>query len=527
MRRSVGQAYAISAKATAVAVATLSVVAASPIFIQAASGTSGVIGELSLTTRAGAVTEEALTSFSLASGALPVGPTSVGPPSGPSVSRPETEATASIGVGSTGAYGLLEQALASTDYASGSVSLDNLSTEVSYEFTDPFIKANFVQSSGGSGSVEITLAFKDLQVQVGASTTTSPAPSVAALSEHPAGVGPGAGNGAFPQEVTVGRDGNLWYTDEVTGVYTFSPARLQPLPCQSASRSPAVGCAVPGGNVAPTGIVAGPDGALWFTQSNGGNPRDGRAYLPASIGRLTTLGAYTSYPVPASARSVPGLDAITVGPNGNLWFTETAVDRIGEITPKAANPVIREFTLPAGDHLAPGVGSPITSADTIASGPGGDIWFTEQGSNAIGVMSTSGVLVHKFTVPNANLNPIPLGITEGADETMWFTEDDANQVASITAAGKVTVYPLPSAASGPQSIVYGPDGNLWFTENTGVASVDPSTAKITVYRAHTAGPSPVGITVGPGCTSIWFVESSADILGRVSPVPDTMGCKPV
>jgi len=41
--------------------------------------------------------------------------------------------------------------LASTDYASGSVSLDNLSTEVSYEFTDPFIKANFVQSSGGSG----------------------------------------------------------------------------------------------------------------------------------------------------------------------------------------------------------------------------------------------------------------------------------------------------------------------------------------------------------------------------------------
>jgi streptogramin lyase len=527
MRRSVGHAYAISAKATAVAVAALGVVAASPILSQAASATSGVIGELSLTTRAGAVTEEALTSFSLASGAPPGGPTSVGPPSGPSVSRPETEATATIGIGSTSAAGLLEQTLASTVYASGSVSLDNLSTEVSYEFTDPSIKAYLVQSGGSSsGSVEITLAFKDFQVQVGASTTTSPAPSAAALSEYPAGVGPGAGNGAFPREVTVGPDGNLWYTDEVTGVYTFSPASLQPVPCPSASRSPAVGCAVSSGNVAPTGIVAGPDGALWFTQSNGGNPRDGRAYFQASIGRLTSLDAYTSYPVPASARSVPGLDAITVGPNGNLWFTETAVDRIGEITPRAANPVIREFTLPAGDHLAPGVGSPITSADTIASGPGGDIWFTEQGSNAIGVISTSGVLLHKFTVPNANLNPTPLGITEGADETMWFTEDGANQVASMTAAGKVTVYPLPSAASGPQSIVYGPDGNLWFTENTGVARIDPSTGKVTVYRAHTADPSPVGITVGPGCTSIWFVESSADILGRVSPVPDTMGCKP-
>jgi streptogramin lyase len=109
---------------------------------------------------------------------------------------------------------------------------------------------------------------------------------------------------------------------------------------------------------------------------------------------------------------------------------------------------------------------------------------------------------------------------------MWFTENGANQVASITAAGKIAVHPLPSAAAGPQSIVYGPDGELWFTENTGVASIDPSTGKVTVYRAHTADPSPVGITVGPDCTSIWFAESSADILGRVAPVPNSTGCKP-
>ena len=344
------------------------------------------------------------------------------------------------------------------------------------------------------------------------------------LSEYPAGVGATAGTGALPQEVTVGPDGNLWYTDEVSGVFKFSPQTLEALACSASS--PAVGCEVSANAVAPTDIVAGADGALWFTQSAGGNPGDGRTYFQASIGRITTTGSYTSYPVPASASSVPGLDAITLGPNGNLWFTETAVDRIGEITSKAADPTIHEFALPVDDRLAAGVGSSITSADTIAAGPGNDIWFTEQGSNAIGVMSTSGALLSKFTVPNSNLNPTPQGITEGPDDTMWFTENAANQVASITAQGKITVYALPGAASGPASIVYGPDGNLWFTDNTGVGSIDPSTGKVTLYRAHTASSGPVGITVGPDCTSIWFTESSADRLGRVAPVPNTTGCKP-
>jgi virginiamycin B lyase len=343
------------------------------------------------------------------------------------------------------------------------------------------------------------------------------------LSQYPAGVGPTAGNGAQPQEIAVGPDGNLWYTDEASGVFKFSPTSLEPLPCSSSS--PAVGCEVSANAVAPNDIVAGPDGAMWFTQSAGGNPKGGQSYFPASIGRITTHGSYTSYPVPASARSVPDLDAITVGPDADLWFTESAVNRIGEVTPKAEGPAVHEFALPTGDRLAPGVGSSITSADTIAPGPGGDIWFTEQGSNAIGVMSTSGALLHKFTVPNPNSGPTPLGLAEGPGGTMWFTENTANQVASITAGGKITLYALPAAADGPESIVYGPDGNLWFTEDTGAASIDPSTGKVTLYRAHTSNLGPAGLTVGPDCTSVWFTEPSADRLGRVAAVPNTTGCK--
>jgi streptogramin lyase len=462
------------------------------------------------------VTEEALTGFSLSSAE---GTTA------PRAGSVVLGATATTNVDSTSAAGLLESTLASTVYASGTVSLTNVGAGVDYELTDPIVKAHLLQSSPSGTSVEITLAFKGLQiVQGGTSTTTPTAPSAAVLSEYPAGVGLSAGTGAFPEEVTVGPDGNLWYTDENSGVFTFSPKNLELVPCPSSPQTD--GCVVAANAVSPTGIVAAPDGALWFTQSAGGNPRDRRSYFQASIGRITTAGVYSSYNVPASASAIPGLDAITVGPNGNLWFTETAVDRIGEITPRAVDPAIHEFTLPAGDHLSQGVGSSITSADTIASGLGSDIWFTEQGSNAVGVMSPLGTVVHKFTVPSSNLNPTPLGITEGPDDLMWFTESAANQVASITAEGKITVYPLPGAASGPQSIVYGPDGNLWFTENTGVASIDPASGKVTVYRSHTAGSGPEGITVGADCNSIWFVESTADRLARVAPVPNTTGCKP-
>jgi hypothetical protein len=168
-----------------------------------------MIGELSLTTRAGAVTDEALTGFLLASGAP-----SAGAPREASTGRPVTEATVTMSVGPTSAADLLEATFESTGYASGSVSLSNVGTEVNYEFTDPVIKVHLLQSGGGDQSVQITLAFKDLQVQVGGAPTTTPTVATPpVLSGYPAGVGPTAGTGAFPQEVTVGADGNLWFTE--------------------------------------------------------------------------------------------------------------------------------------------------------------------------------------------------------------------------------------------------------------------------------------------------------------------------
>lgn len=72
---------------------------------------------------------------------------------------------------------------------------------------------------------------------------------------------------------------------------------------------------VPSGNV-PWQITAGPDGALWFSETYSNN-----------IGRMTTAGAVTEYPIPTSD-SWPQF--ITAGPDGELWFTEGTGNSIGQ-----------------------------------------------------------------------------------------------------------------------------------------------------------------------------------------------------
>jgi virginiamycin B lyase len=72
----------------------------------------------------------------------------------------------------------------------------------------------------------------------------------------------------------------------------------------------------------PQGITAGPDGNLWFAESN----KD-------KIARITTDGTITSeFPVPGHRHQKSRPSGITAGPDGNLWFTELYGNRIGKIT---------------------------------------------------------------------------------------------------------------------------------------------------------------------------------------------------
>src|SRR5262249_53545034 len=109
----------------------------------------------------------------------------------------------------------------------------------------------------------------------------------------------------------------------------------------------------------PGGITAGPDGALWFTEIAGNK-----------IGRMTTAGVVTDE-IPIAAGSAT--HEITTGPDGALWFAEAAKDQIGRIDPTTH--ALTEFSTGITARSAP---------FHIVSGPDGALWFTEIHGDRIG-----------------------------------------------------------------------------------------------------------------------------------------------
>ena len=113
---------------------------------------------------------------------------------------------------------------------------------------------------------------------------------------------------------------------------------------------------VPTADSRPSGIAAGPDGNLWFTECDGNQ-----------IGRITTGGVITEFPIPTASSGPQG---ITAGPDGNLWFTEAG-------QPDRADHPGR------GDHRVPDPHRR-QRPDGIAAGPDGNLWFTEADGNRSG-----------------------------------------------------------------------------------------------------------------------------------------------
>ena len=104
----------------------------------------------------------------------------------------------------------------------------------------------------------------------------------------------------------------------------------------------------------------------------------------------------------------------------------------------------------------------------IASGPDGNIWFTEEAGNNIGRITPSGVIT-EFPIPTAAT--LPTAIVTGRDGNLWFTESLVNKIGRVTPTGVFTEFPLPAFLGAfSNGIAVGPDGNLWLTRTNATAA---------------------------------------------------------
>lgn len=248
---------------------------------------------------------------------------------------------------------------------------------------------------------------------------------------------------------------------------------------------------IPTSNLGPGGIVAGPDGNLWFAVTRKQN----------GVGRITPTGTVSEFSEGFSGKT----QSLAVGNDGNLWVTEPAAATIARVTTLG---VVTEY----GVEGAPA---------EITAGPDGALWFTEPGgSGAIGRITTGGAPA-RYTA-GLTASSAPLGIAAGADGALWFTESaNPGRIGRISTTGSITEYSAGLTANRkPTGITAGPDGALWFTESANpgaIGRIDPSTGAITEFTAGlTPNSHPTAITAA-GDGNLHFTEAEGNKIGMITP----------
>jgi streptogramin lyase len=222
----------------------------------------------------------------------------------------------------------------------------------------------------------------------------------------------------------------------------------------------------------PSGITIGPDGNVWFTESVG-----------HSLVRITMFGA--QYPIVLPPHYLPG--DLAVGSDGKFYMNDYAKNAVDKVTID-------------GLHVTQYVVSGSMFQNGITEGPDHNIWYTRNGY--VGKIAPGGKVTQYAVSGDA------VGITSGPDGNVWFTVGSAID-RIIPSTGAITSFPVSPGAVG---IVTGPDGNLWFTSSTTVGKMTPS-GVVTNYP--TSIEPNFWITVGPD-GALWFTGFLTNVIGRVT-----------
>jgi streptogramin lyase len=236
----------------------------------------------------------------------------------------------------------------------------------------------------------------------------------------------------------------------------------------------------------PFGIVMGPDKDLWFTDSGSGE-----------VGKLTSSGALTEYETKANTDELEG---IASGPDGNLWLVEHGARGVDHVT---TGGVFTKYLLTRAS----------TGNVGIAVGSDANLWFTESKPGYIGKINTADEVLGEYVLPSGST---PYGIAAGPDNNLWFTDYGTSKIGKITTSGTITEYALPSGSE-PWGIAAGPEKDLWFTDyGTNKVGKITTSGAITEY-ALPAGSLPRGITAGTeGTGTVWVADSGTSKIAEVT-----------
>ena len=200
--------------------------------------------------------------------------------------------------------------------------------------------------------------------------------------------------------------------------------------------------------------------------------------------------------------------------SGNIWFTDDGINAIGKYDLSA-----HKITY----DLNPG-----SSPKWITAGPNDTLWFTDIGSGpnpqpAIGMLNPKTSKIEEFFVGDSNRKPWAIAY-DRRDKNLWFTDPSRNgQDPAIgmldPATGAITLYRQGlNHRSDPQGIAVDAKGRLWFTDDNdpqpAIGMLDPTvkSPRVTEWPTGIAGSLPRGITAGQGKDSNLYFADDRTVL---------------
>jgi virginiamycin B lyase len=200
---------------------------------------------------------------------------------------------------------------------------------------------------------------------------------------------------------------------------------------------------------------------------------------------------------------------LAFGAHDTLWVTENGgnvigrFDAVGELT---------QYPIQVGTNNDP---------QDIINGPGGSIWFT--GLAEIGRIDPDGILKVWNTATIGAEVGLPDALAVGPDGAVWYT-DDSGHICRIASSGKTSCYATHPSTRDilMNGLALGPDGALWFTEDNPGSAADTQNAigRLTAGGQYRRWPLPPGASptrIAAGSDgALWFTERTGQRIGRIT-----------
>jgi|GEM_PF-560976 len=234
------------------------------------------------------------------------------------------------------------------------------------------------------------------------------------------------------------------------------------------------------------------DGKLWIT---GQNYDQLVAIDTKKLLSNDQKDAFSFYPMPKNS----GPHGIGFDKEGYLWVTlEFAgeVIRLDPVDPNYESDKTMKYdvrldgcTKEEEGNTHPSFTMTCTKINTHPHGlaiasDGKTVWYTGKATGTLGRINPDGTVesfpISKVNDPEAIVGSVPIYIKADSNGNMWFTELVGNAVGRIRQnviiedfdsstpdSYPIKEFKIPTPNSRPIMIVEGPDGNMWFTEETG------------------------------------------------------------